>query len=434
MMKLALNRRRVLLAGLALGATAQPALAQDSVLRFAWWGGGARHQATLKAIAAFERKNPGVKIKAEYMGFNGYLERLTTQIAGGSEPDVMQINWAWMAMFSKRGNGFTDLNQYKQLLALDRFSAEDLAMGTVAGRLNALPVSYSARVLLWNEAAFKRAGVPLPTTWDELFATGQQFRQKLGDQAYPLDGELYDMMLLAQAYVQQKHGTPYVDPKLPQVAMSPAAALEWVQIYKKLVDGHVATPLKLRASLGGAEKATEQQQDWVVGNWAGNFTWDSSIGLRESTLDKQQKLTLGDFPTLPGAKNSGMFGRPTVMFAVGRNSKKAEIAARLINFLLCDPEAALILGRTRGVPLVDAQYQLLVQEKKLPELELRAYEQIKKQKLAGNIALPSPLFEHARMQKFMREVFETIAYGKTSDQDAATRLIADGNALLRRIK
>ncbi|TDP75060.1 oligogalacturonide-binding protein [Roseateles toxinivorans] len=429
-----LNRRRVLLAALALGAAAQPALAQDSVLRFAWWGGGARHQATLKAIAAFERKNPGVKIKAEYMGFNGYLERLTTQIAGGSEPDVMQINWAWMAMFSKRGNGFTDLNQYKQVLALDQFSAEDLAMGTVAGRLNALPVSYSARVLLWNEAAFKRAGVPLPTTWDELFATGKQFRQKLGDQAYPLDGELYDMMLLAQAYVQQKYGTPYVDPKLPQVAMSPAAALEWVQIYKKLIDGHVATPLKLRASLGGAEKATEQQQDWVVGNWAGNFTWDSSIGLRESTLDKQQKLTLGDFPTLPGAKNSGMFGRPTVMFALGRNSKKAEIAAKLINFLLCDPEAALILGRTRGVPLVDAQYQLLVKEKKLPELELRAYEQIKKQKLAGNIALPSPLFEHARMQKFMREVFETIAYGKTSDQDAATRLIEDGNALLRRIK
>ncbi|MBT9504478.1 MAG: carbohydrate ABC transporter substrate-binding protein [Burkholderiaceae bacterium] len=433
-MKPTLNRRRALLAALALCATAQPTRAEDSVLRFAWWGGGARHQATLKAIAAFERKNPGVKIKAEYMGFNGYLERLTTQIAGGSEPDVMQINWAWMAMFSKRGNGFTDLNQYRQLLALDQFSAEDLAMGTVAGRLNALPVSYSARVLLWNEAAFKRAGVPLPTTWDELFATGKQFRQKLGDQAYPLDGELYDMMLLAQAYVQQKYGTPYVDPKLPQVAMSPAAALEWVQIYKKLIDGHVATPLKLRASLGGAEKATEQQQDWVVGNWAGNFTWDSSIGLRESTLDKQQKLTLGDFPTLPGAKNSGMFGRPTVMFAVGRNSKKAEIAARLINFLLCDPEAALILSRTRGVPLVDAQYQLLVKEKKLPELELRAYEQIKKQKLAGNIALPSPLFEHARMQKFMREVFETIAYGKTSDQDAATRLIADGNALLRRIK
>ena len=66
------------------------------------------------------------------MGFNGYLERLTTQVAGGSEPDVMQINWAWLAMFSKRGKGFTDLAPYKALLSLDQFSAEDVAMGEVA--------------------------------------------------------------------------------------------------------------------------------------------------------------------------------------------------------------------------------------------------------------------------------------------------------------
>ena len=80
------------------------------VMRFAWWGGAARHAATLKATALFEQRNPGLKVKAEYMGFAGYLERLTTQIAGGSEPDVMQINWAWMAMFSKRGNGFSNLD------------------------------------------------------------------------------------------------------------------------------------------------------------------------------------------------------------------------------------------------------------------------------------------------------------------------------------
>ena len=55
----------------------------------------------MKALALFERRH-GVRVKAEYMGFNGYLERLTTQIAGGSEPEVMQINWAWLAMFSKR--------------------------------------------------------------------------------------------------------------------------------------------------------------------------------------------------------------------------------------------------------------------------------------------------------------------------------------------
>ena len=431
---MAIGRRPLVLAAAAALVGCTRSRSDSKTLRFAWWGGGARHEATLKALAAFEGKNPGVKVKAEYMGFNGYLERLTTQIAGGSEPDVMQINWAWLAMFSKRGNGFADLNNYKAVIALNQFSEEDLRTGMVAGKLNALPVSYTARVLLWNKAAFDRAGVALPTNWEELFASGKMFQQKLGDKSYPLDGELYDMILLAQSFVHQKYGTPFIDPKQPRVAMSPAAALDWVQTYRKLVDGHVATPLKLRASLGGADKATEQQQDWVVGNWAGNFTWDSAIGLREGTLNREQKLAIGDFPTLPNAKNSGMFGRPALMFAVGRNSKQPELAARLINFLLTEPEAALILGRTRGVPLVDSQLQALVKAKKQPELEMRAYQQIAAQKSAGMIDLPAPLFEHARMQKFMREVFETVAYGKTSDQDAAMRLIEEGNALLQRIK
>ena len=431
-----MKRRAALLSLAATLAGCNRAQADDpkTLLRFAWWGGGARHEATLKAIALFEKRNPGVKVKAEYMGFNGYLERLTTQIAGGSEPDVMQINWAWMAMFSKRGNGFTDLNQYRELLDLRQFSPEDLRMGMMGGKLNGLSVSYSARVLLWNKAAFDRIGLALPKTWEELFAAGRIFKAKLGDSAYPLDGELYDMILLSQAYVQQKYGTAYIDPHSPRVAMSPAAALEWVQTYRKLIDNHVGTPLPLRASLGGADKATEQEQEWVVGNWAGNYTWDSVISLRGSTLDKDQKLALGDFPTLPGAKNSGMFGRPTLMFTVGRNSKHPEMAARFVNFMLTDPEAAQILGRTRGLPSAEAPFKTLLDAKKIPPLELAAFEQIKVQKAAGNIELPSPLFEHARLNKFMREVFETVAYGKTTDQDAATRLVNEGNALLKRIK
>ncbi|UXH77530.1 ABC transporter substrate-binding protein [Roseateles amylovorans] len=435
-------RRRYLLGAAALGAASvAPSLLlraeeREPVLRFAWWGGAGRHEATLKALALFERRH-GVRVKAEYMGFNGYLERLTTQIAGGSEPDVMQINWAWTAMFSKRGNGFADLRRFAGLLDLSQFEAEDLAYGDVAGKLNALPVSFSARVMLWNQSAFERAGLAVPRTWDELFASGAVFRRVLGENAYPLDGELYDMMLLAQAWVQQRHGTPYVDPTQPRVAMSPAAALDWVRIYRRLVDEHVATPLPLRASLGGAEKPTEQQPDWVVGRWAGNYTWDSVIGLRSSTLDKQQRLVLGDFPTLPGALDSGMFGRPTVMYAVSRHAEKngrAEIAARLVNFLLTDPEAAALLGRTRGLPSARGPFEQLRDQQRVPPLELAAHDQIQAQRVAGRLKRPAPMFEHARLHKFMREVFETVAYRKTSDEDAARRLVTEGQALLQRIK
>ena len=421
-------------AALVLGFIPASQAQEATTLRFSWWGGGARHEATLKAIAAFEGKNPGVKIKAEYMGFAGYLERLSTQIAGGAEPDIMQINWAWLSSFSKTGDGFADLNKQKSVLTLNQFSDTDLKMGMVGGKLNALPASYTARVMLWNRAAYERAGLKMPSTWDELFAAGPVFKQKLGDKAYAMDGELYDMILLSQAYIMQKYGTPYVSPSSPKVAMSEAAALEWVQTYKKLAANNIAVPLPTRAALGGAEKPTEQQQDWVVGNWAGNYTWDSVIGQRNSTLNKEQKLDVGEFLTLPNAKNSGMFGRPSLMFAVSKKSKNPEIAAKFLNFMLTDPEAAAILGLTRGVPSSDSQFRALARTDTLQGTELKAFLQIKKQKDAGKIDLPSPLFENARFNKFMRDVFETVAYGKTTDQEAAKRLVEEGNALLQRIK
>jgi oligogalacturonide transport system substrate-binding protein len=428
-----LTRRQCVAAASVVAAPwvhAQP----QRVLRMSWWGGAARHAATLKALALFEQRHPGVKVKAEYMGFGGYLERLTAQVAGGSEPDLMQINWAWLAMFSKRGNGFADLHAHTKLLPMSQYSPADLAMGEVNGKLNGIAVSYTARIFLWNASTFAKAGVPLPRTWDELFASGQALRSKLGDRTYALDGELYDMMLLAQTLVQQRHGTLFVHPKEPRVAMSEAAALLWVQTYRKLIDAHVGTPLPLRASLGGAEKPTEQQPDWTAGRWAGNYTWDSVIGLRGSTIPKDQALAIGEFPTLQGAVDSGMFGRPSLMYAVGRNSKQPALAAELMAHLLADPQAAELLGRTRGVPAAREPFEALVRNKALPPLELQAHAQIQRQRTSAmGITLPNPLFEHARLHRLMREVFETVAYGKATDAEAARRLIDEGNAMLRRI-
>lgn len=80
--------------GTGSSATEQSGASQTDVeqvtLRFAWWGGDSRHTATLEAIAAYEKQNPNVKIEAEYQGYDGYNDKILTQLAGGTQPDIMQ--------------------------------------------------------------------------------------------------------------------------------------------------------------------------------------------------------------------------------------------------------------------------------------------------------------------------------------------------------
>ena len=411
------------------------AFAQPKInLRFLWWGGSDRHQRTLKALAAVEAKQPSIKVKAEYMGFNGYLEKLTTQMVGGTEPDLMQVNWAWLAMFSRQGNGFLDLNAHQQHLGLLGYEQDELAMCRVAGKLNGIPLSFSARIFLWNVTALARAGIRVPSTWDSLFAAGAQVRQSIGGRGYLLDGEPYDMLLLAQTLTQQRHGAAFLDPNSPRVAMSDAALVDWVSTFKRLYGAGLATPVPYRASLGGLEKPLEQQSDWVLGRWLGTYTWDSVIRLRSSTLDKSQQLGVGDFLTEPAAKTSGMFARPTVLFSISRHSKESQAAVELMKFLTTDPEALTILGTTRGIPSHKTARDLLASAGVLPPLEVRAQAQITDRRASLQLTAPAMRFEDARMRRFLREIFERVAYGRLSAEEAAQKLRDGGTALLNRMR
>jgi len=162
-----------------LGLTALPSMAQDVDLRMSWWGGNGRHQVTLKAIEEFHKQNPDINVKAEYTGWDGHLSRLTTQIAGGTEPDVMQTNWNWLPIFSKTGEGFYDLNKMKDVIDLAQFDPKELQSTTVNGKLNGIPISVTARVFYFNDETWKKAGVTYPKTWDELMAAGKTFESKL---------------------------------------------------------------------------------------------------------------------------------------------------------------------------------------------------------------------------------------------------------------
>jgi oligogalacturonide transport system substrate-binding protein len=407
----------------------QTAMAADE-LRFSWWGGDSRHKPTLEAIKLFESKHPGVKVRGEYMGWDGYEERLTTQLSAGSEPDVMQVNWASIStMFSKNGDGFYDLYKAKSVLSLNEWGTA-IQSGVWKGKLNAIPVAFTARVYLWQKSVFDKAGIAIPSTWDELFSTGKAFEQKLGKDYYPVDGQLYDVIMIAHAYMYQKTGKQWIDPSAPVVAYSKAETLEFIQFYKKLAETHVVVPLQARLSISGPEAPTEQQQEWVTGKWAGNYTWDSTFTTRLSPLPKTTSTDIGPFLTLKSAKNSGFYGRPSLLLAVSKKCKKPLLAAELINFLTTDPSAIKVLGTSRGIPLTKIGLATLQKEKKITVLDEKAQAQFKK----TVINVPSAYLEHAKIQSLLKSIFEEVSLGKISDAQAVERLTTETNKVLNAIK
>ena len=90
-----------LMAMTALGGL--PAFAQDRQIRHFWWGNPERDKRTFAVIELFNQKNPGIVVTGETLGFADYFTKLTTQIAGGNMPDVIQQGYG--VLFEYINNG-----------------------------------------------------------------------------------------------------------------------------------------------------------------------------------------------------------------------------------------------------------------------------------------------------------------------------------------
>ncbi len=423
--------KKIVLALLACALLALPSQAgENATLRMAWWGGTERHEATLKAIQAFEAKNPGVTIKGEYMGWSGYLERLTTQMGSGSEADIIQMDWAWLALFSKSGDGFYNMLSKPGLVDTGAYDQKWLDQATVNGKLNGLPVSFTTQYFILNKTMFDRAGVALPKTWDDLIAAGEAFKEKLGPDYYCLDVNRNQTIYMTHSWIFQKTGKMFVDPATGGIGLSVDEITDWFNFYLKLNQSNAMVPLSVHAAASGdSDSGVQEQPNFVEGKWAGTYNWDSTLTMILATPKKEFEFVLGEFLTQANAKSSGRIGRPAQIMGVSRNSKNPEIATRFVNFLLTTPEAAEILKVTRGVMLAKPAYETLRARNLISPIQQSAVDQLD----GVDVYNPHPFFEDPRVLQLLNTTIEEVAYGKVSPREAAESLVREGERILRRL-
>src|SRR4051812_20484367 len=162
-----LNRRTLLKGAIAsVGLTAAsslPVVAQSGArVRVYWWGSKERADRTLKAVGLYQQRNPDVKVDGETLAWGDYWPRLATQAAGRNAPDLIQMDYRYLAEYARRG-ALLPLDEYLgKTLDIADFGKESLDSCRVDGKLYAINLGNNSNALVYNKAAFQKAGVPEP--------------------------------------------------------------------------------------------------------------------------------------------------------------------------------------------------------------------------------------------------------------------------------
>ncbi|MEF2070289.1 ABC transporter substrate-binding protein [Consotaella sp. CSK11QG-6] len=399
---------------------------QAAELRMSWWGGDSRHQATQEALKACGEKY-GHTIKPEFTGFSGHQEKLTTQIAGSTEADIMQVNWPWLPLLSPDGTGFADLRDYSDTIDLSQYSEDDLAAAEVKGHLNGIPVSTTGRVFLFNKDTFDKAGLAIPSTWDELTADAKVMKEKLGEDYYPFEAAKLNAVLVVSLVVTQKTGKDLVDPETGMVAWTPEELADGIKFYQNLVDSGTIRSWKDVASDGKVELF--ETQIWGKGEIAGTYEWDSTYAKYADPLGDQYLA-----PTKPlmvdGATTEGVYRKPSMLFSISKNSKNPKAAAQIVNCLLNEPEGYEILKDTRGIPSSKVAFEALSKADAFDPKVVEAHEII--MNATGPTA--SPHDENPDIREIFKDSLEAVAYGQMTAEDAAEDMIEQFNDELEDIQ
>ncbi|MGI6333540.1 MAG: ABC transporter substrate-binding protein [Saccharofermentanales bacterium] len=187
--------------------------AEDISLRFCWWGAEARHKATLATLDLYHSKNPNITIVGEYSEWSGYLDKLLTQLASGTAPDIIQVDNRFYFDLVDNKNVLVDLKTVTDKIDLSGIDKDFLDnYCTYKGFIVGAPTGINGLTLLFNKALFKKHNIPEDTvwTWDNLIEIGERVHQE-DPEDYLFIVDAPNLQLMLRAYVKQQIGTQLVN-------------------------------------------------------------------------------------------------------------------------------------------------------------------------------------------------------------------------------
>lgn len=322
-------------------------------LRFAWWGDEGRHQATLEAIELYMNRNPHVTIEAEYGGFDGYQQKISTQLAGQTAPDIIQLNASWMPDYAKKGEFFVNLNEYSELLDLSGFDKGFLdGFCVFDGQLIALPTGMNARTAYINKAAAEKFGLEIDLneqlTWEDYIEMGKKVQEQDPNSYLLVTDPRLTAIYVVKGYIQQKTGKQVINDDY-SIGFDKEVLTEAFELVQRMYDEKVFEPIQDSAAFNDVFYTNPKV---ASGELVATFGWTSNLSELNGLIG-EDNIQVIPIPIMEDAKDTALLVRPAQVMSIPSSSQNKEEALKFMDFLFNDEDAGRILGNVRSVPSVD---------------------------------------------------------------------------------
>ncbi|EGL81479.1 extracellular solute-binding protein family 1 [Caldalkalibacillus thermarum TA2.A1] len=392
-------------------------------LRFLWWGSQDRHDRTLAVIELYEEQNPHVKITPEFIGWDGYFDRLATQVAAGNAPDIFQMVDRYLPMYADRGV-LADLMPYVEsgIINVDDIALGYLAPGMIDGKLYGMNSGSNAFALAYDPSLFEQAGVdPLEpgSTWEDFENTARALHERLG--IYGTDIDVNQARAFG-LYLKQQGEWLYNEDGTRLGWDNEQHYIDYVNFWIKLKDDGVAPPADV-------VETAQAVEDWLIVNERTpmQVIHSNQIVAATRAADRPLKMTMLPFSQ---SGESGQYVRASMFYVMNANTQHPEEVAKFIDFLTNNLEANEILEADRGVP-ISAQVREHLYDK-VDETIKQQFDYIELVIEHASESPPPPPAVSTELDDLYDRIFMEVLYGATTPEDAVKKYREESQRILER--
>jgi multiple sugar transport system substrate-binding protein len=419
----------ILIALLMILGTQWTALAAEPepiTLTITWWGSQSRHDYTQQLLDKYTELNPHITFEASPSAWDGYWDKLSTQAAGGTMPDIIQMDYLYIATYANN-NALADLTPYVESGALSTAGIDEMIVNTgkVADVLAGMPLSTTILTFGFNPDVLAEAGLEAPSfdwTWEEYVEICNTVKEKTGKYGMAthfrdINGLLYWVQQYGQKLFNEDGTALGYDDK--------AIFAEYCDLWKGLVDtGAMPNPDEYAqiASLDFSAQPVPMGQGAFASNW-NNYT-----SIVAETNENIGMVT----PPLKEGGELGLWLKPSMFFSVAAGSPKEAAAVDFINWFVNSQEANDIILGERGTPLSQEIRDYLAP--KLNDQQQRMFAYVGQAlEYCGETPPPDPQ-GISEIIDLTNNLVDQVMYGMITSEEAAETFYNDANAILAKNK